>query len=540
MKSDVGTPDYMAPEVHMCRREGVSFDRTADWWALGIILCEMMFGGPPLTDPHHRAEHTIRMIKKWRCYFPPPEWKDLPNVSDEAKDLIAKLICDKADRYRTGDEILRHPWFRDVDVKKIRDMKQYFVPKLDTDADVSNFDHFSRETLDTWEENKIEDVRVAASKGVRPPEIKLPEVPSVFRDLWHAYIACYQLTGSMKRPSTRIANKLKNKTPKVYNDSSRPQTYRQRPANPVVDVRATERPTVGGVSASTPRRTHRDKHYEKNNSLQRQTKNVLEPRTNRPGVPCGFQTSHVPAVAPADAVVHRTSPRKLVPATPVVVHDFRPSPREPARMPSGLQASPLDPRPTPRHRVEGLHLDVRSPLYPEARSYREVGMSKPVRVTDDNRVRECNLIKKEQPVYRESPLRKAPLSPGRQEVRVVDGRSFAQGSPRCGVNISPLAPGYQGPMTARVAAPVVASPLADAKSARVAVSRPPRENIGYSLNHERRAEVHGRYSPRYPVELSARAGLDGRPTFASPLVNRPVVGLNKDRRRREDGMVLPR
>ena len=43
MKSFVGTLPYLAPEIV----NNEKYDRTVDWWALGIMLYEMMFGSLP-------------------------------------------------------------------------------------------------------------------------------------------------------------------------------------------------------------------------------------------------------------------------------------------------------------------------------------------------------------------------------------------------------------------------------------------------------------------------------------------------------------
>ncbi len=41
----VGTVDYIAPEVF--DKDG--YNESVDWWSLGAILFEMLYGGPPLT-----------------------------------------------------------------------------------------------------------------------------------------------------------------------------------------------------------------------------------------------------------------------------------------------------------------------------------------------------------------------------------------------------------------------------------------------------------------------------------------------------------
>jgi serine/threonine protein kinase len=41
-----GTADYLAPEIV----GGGSYDKTVDWWALGILIYEMLHGYTPFFD----------------------------------------------------------------------------------------------------------------------------------------------------------------------------------------------------------------------------------------------------------------------------------------------------------------------------------------------------------------------------------------------------------------------------------------------------------------------------------------------------------
>ena len=38
-----GTPEYIAPEILM----GLPYDKSVDWWSLGIIIYEMLTSYPP-------------------------------------------------------------------------------------------------------------------------------------------------------------------------------------------------------------------------------------------------------------------------------------------------------------------------------------------------------------------------------------------------------------------------------------------------------------------------------------------------------------
>jgi serine/threonine protein kinase len=38
-----GTPEYIAPEV----LQNVGYNQSVDWWSLGILVYEMLFGLPP-------------------------------------------------------------------------------------------------------------------------------------------------------------------------------------------------------------------------------------------------------------------------------------------------------------------------------------------------------------------------------------------------------------------------------------------------------------------------------------------------------------
>ena len=107
-----GTAEYLSPEMII----GSGHDHTVDWWALGILLYEILVGVPPF---FHRNKHRMYfLIKESQVNFPDPAKHGI-EVSKQAQDLIKKLL-DKNRKKRlgqTGDvqEVLSHPFFAGLD-----------------------------------------------------------------------------------------------------------------------------------------------------------------------------------------------------------------------------------------------------------------------------------------------------------------------------------------------------------------------------------------------------------------------------------------
>ncbi|KAL9068408.1 MAG: hypothetical protein Q9157_006518 [Trypethelium eluteriae] len=137
----VGTPDYLAPETI----NGFGQDEISDWWSLGCILFEMLFGYPPFhaDTPDDVFQNILARKIDW------PEDEEC-EVSDEAKDLMNKLMslnpterlgANTREEYATGgEEIRKHPWFNDVNWDSLRDDEASFVPQPGNPEDTEYFD----------------------------------------------------------------------------------------------------------------------------------------------------------------------------------------------------------------------------------------------------------------------------------------------------------------------------------------------------------------------------------------------------------------
>ncbi|EGC28962.1 hypothetical protein DICPUDRAFT_51572 [Dictyostelium purpureum] len=141
--SNVGTPDYTAPEVLM--KDGYSAE--CDWWSVGVIMFEMLVGYPPFCSESIRE--TYHKIMNWKQTLPKimEEAKAEVNLSAEAQDLIERFLTDPLNRigFNGVEEIQSHPFFRGVDWKNIRHGKTPIIPTITSPTDTQNFDHYDEE-----------------------------------------------------------------------------------------------------------------------------------------------------------------------------------------------------------------------------------------------------------------------------------------------------------------------------------------------------------------------------------------------------------
>ncbi|NXU50428.1 CTRO kinase, partial [Turnix velox] len=135
-KLPVGTPDYMAPEMLTgLNGDGkASYGPECDWWSLGVIAYEMIYGRSPFTEG--TSAKTFNNIMNFQRFLKFPE--DV-KVSSEFLDLIQSLLCGQKERL--GYEgLCCHHFFSTIDWNNIRNSPPPFVPTLKSDDDTSNFD----------------------------------------------------------------------------------------------------------------------------------------------------------------------------------------------------------------------------------------------------------------------------------------------------------------------------------------------------------------------------------------------------------------
>jgi serine/threonine protein kinase len=113
MKSAVaGNYLYASPEIVM----QTGYDHTVDWWAIGVLLFHCLSGVTPfIGDSQESTLNNIALVVI--------NWSALPaGVSESGKRFIeALLLFQRSQRlgYESGDKVLQHEYFMDIDFNRI-------------------------------------------------------------------------------------------------------------------------------------------------------------------------------------------------------------------------------------------------------------------------------------------------------------------------------------------------------------------------------------------------------------------------------------
>ncbi|KAG9290882.1 hypothetical protein G9A89_011032 [Geosiphon pyriformis] len=128
-KAILGTPDYLAPELLL----GIGHTTAVDWWSMGVCLFEFLCGYPPFMD--ETPEAIFKNILNDAI-----QWPEEGLLSEDAKDLISKLLTGDPEKRLTAAKVKSHSFFQCIDWEHIRQQPAPFVPAPNDAQDTSYFD----------------------------------------------------------------------------------------------------------------------------------------------------------------------------------------------------------------------------------------------------------------------------------------------------------------------------------------------------------------------------------------------------------------
>ncbi|KAK1404630.1 Calcium-dependent protein kinase 20 [Heracleum sosnowskyi] len=98
----VGSPYYVAPEV--LRK---LYGQQCDVWSAGVIFYILLSGVPPFWDETEQG--IFEQVLRGDLDFASEPW---PSISDNAKDLVRKMLVRDPKKRLTAHEVLSHPWMQ--------------------------------------------------------------------------------------------------------------------------------------------------------------------------------------------------------------------------------------------------------------------------------------------------------------------------------------------------------------------------------------------------------------------------------------------
>ncbi|EEP81463.1 cAMP-dependent protein kinase type 2 [Uncinocarpus reesii 1704] len=137
-----GTPDYLAPEVVSSK----GYNKSVDWWSLGILIFEMLCGFTPFWDSGSPMK-IYENIVHGRVKYPPFL---VPDARDLLSQLITPDLTKRLGNLRGGPEdVKNHAWFSEVTWDRLarKDIDAPYIPPVKAgQGDASQFDTYPEET----------------------------------------------------------------------------------------------------------------------------------------------------------------------------------------------------------------------------------------------------------------------------------------------------------------------------------------------------------------------------------------------------------
>eukprot|EP00965_Chrysotila_dentata_P210854 6186140-Pleurochrysis_carterae.AAC.3 len=123
----------------MLRGQGVN--QAADWWALGVLLYEMLVGFPPFTDAKGSDLKTFSNILRGELRFSEADRQE--SWARLVKSLCSVRIASRLGYLKGGaEDVISHSWFRNYSWESLvnRTLEPPWQPRLESAHDVRYFE----------------------------------------------------------------------------------------------------------------------------------------------------------------------------------------------------------------------------------------------------------------------------------------------------------------------------------------------------------------------------------------------------------------
>uniref|UniRef100_A0A182NBV8 cGMP-dependent protein kinase n=1 Tax=Anopheles dirus TaxID=7168 RepID=A0A182NBV8_9DIPT len=136
-----GTPEYVSPEIILNK----GHDRAVDYWALGVLIHELLVGKPPFRGKNH--------MKTYNAILRGIDIVELPSRVPKKAQVLIKRLCRQTAAERLGygkngiADIKNHPWFGNFEWQRLKErtMPAPLIRPIVSDSDLSNFDEYPKD-----------------------------------------------------------------------------------------------------------------------------------------------------------------------------------------------------------------------------------------------------------------------------------------------------------------------------------------------------------------------------------------------------------
>jgi len=136
LKLKIGSPYYIAPEV--IQKQG--YDEKCDIWSSGVLLYILLSGIPPFKGKNPLEIMNNVVLGKYSLKY------DLfPGVSEDALDLISKMLTYNYEDRISADEVYDSPWLQKFRTKKIDSLSSNISKNDEFSKVVNNIMKFNAE-----------------------------------------------------------------------------------------------------------------------------------------------------------------------------------------------------------------------------------------------------------------------------------------------------------------------------------------------------------------------------------------------------------